>query len=807
MAGRNIKGITVEIGGDTGPLKKALKDVDSQIRSTQLSLKDIDKLLKFSPSSTVLLKQKQEELSKAVSRTKERLETLKKAQARYKESGKDLGAESYKALEREIVQTESKLKGLTRQQKEFGSVARRQLLNVSAKMQQVSGKISNAGSAMSRYVSVPIAAAGAASIKAFDTVDTGLDTVTKKTGATGKAAEDLGKSYKNVASSMNVSFEDTGNAIGEVSTRFGLTGKKLESLTGTFLKFASVNDTDVTSSVGNVQRVMSQFDIPVSDAASVMGAFTSTAQKTGQSVDDLFSEVQQYGGAFKKMNLPVGAAVQMLGSFEKAGYSAGTMMKALNKANLYAMTNGMSVTDVLTKLSSELGNAETRARGEKDAIEIMGARSAGAFISMAESGKFSMDSLSGDLSQYAGTVDKTFEGTQDGIDNYKQAMNSFTEAGYEIGNSISTMIGPSLLVLAKKFKELADSLSKMPKAVKYPVLALLGAVAAAGPVLSGIGKIGMELSFLMNGMAAAAPVIGSFAGGLVKLASGAAGAAGAIGKAAAGFIASLGPAGLIAIGVAALVTAFIVLWHKSKAFRDFWKGLWKDIKGIVHSAVSSVTAKVKAGIAVIKAVLSAAKGFFTAIGAGIRKFAKGVTSVFRAAAAAITSIVRKLRAKLSWFAGLGKRAFSWGKDLVTGFAKGIASFAGSLFSKVKGIASFIAKHLHFSVPEEGPLKGFDKSGGDMVDLFASGIDKRMGVLKASVEGMSGTLSAAGEGRMNPGAETLDPSGITDAVRAGMISNNSRLTQPVYCTVKIGEKAFEAQVISAVKNVNVRSGGY
>lgn len=287
MAGRNIKGITVEIGGNTGPLQKALKDVDRQVKTTQSNLKDVDKLLKFSPSSTVLLKQKQEELAKAVSGTKDRLTVLKKAQEQYKASGKDLNAPAYKALEREIVQTESKLKSLEREQRNFGSVTKQQMQQAAASVKKVSDNISQIGSAMTRNVSVPIAAIGAAAIKSFEEVDDGMDTIIKKTGATGKSAKDLEGIYKNLAASMNVSLEDAGNAIGEVSTRFGVTGKKLENLSGLFLKFASINDTDVTTSIGNLQRVMSQFDIPVSDAAGVLGVFTKTAQRTGQSVDDL----------------------------------------------------------------------------------------------------------------------------------------------------------------------------------------------------------------------------------------------------------------------------------------------------------------------------------------------------------------------------------------------------------------------------------------------------------------------------------------------------------------------------------------
>lgn len=78
MANR-IKGITVEIGGDTTKLSKALESVNKNIKSTQTQLKDVEKLLKLDPSNTELLSQKQKLLADAVSSTKEKLETLKTA--------------------------------------------------------------------------------------------------------------------------------------------------------------------------------------------------------------------------------------------------------------------------------------------------------------------------------------------------------------------------------------------------------------------------------------------------------------------------------------------------------------------------------------------------------------------------------------------------------------------------------------------------------------------------------------------------------------------------------------------------------
>ncbi len=78
MAGR-IKGITVEINGDTTKLSKALQNVDKSLKNTQTQLKDVEKLLKLDPTNTELLAQKQKLLGQAVQDTKTRLDTLKKA--------------------------------------------------------------------------------------------------------------------------------------------------------------------------------------------------------------------------------------------------------------------------------------------------------------------------------------------------------------------------------------------------------------------------------------------------------------------------------------------------------------------------------------------------------------------------------------------------------------------------------------------------------------------------------------------------------------------------------------------------------
>ena len=112
MAGGRIKGITVVIGGDTTGLDKALKGIDKELSETQRSLKDVNRLLKLDPKNTQLLEQKQRLLKEAIQDTEKRLETLKNAdkQAKRQLDSGDLGRDKYDALQREIIDTENKLK-------------------------------------------------------------------------------------------------------------------------------------------------------------------------------------------------------------------------------------------------------------------------------------------------------------------------------------------------------------------------------------------------------------------------------------------------------------------------------------------------------------------------------------------------------------------------------------------------------------------------------------------------------------------------------------------------------------------------
>ncbi|ANV70837.1 DUF2207 domain-containing protein [Bacillus thuringiensis] len=114
MAGGKIKGITIEIGGNTQPLQNALKDVNKQSDSLTKELKDIERLLKFNPGNVEALAQKQQLLTQQIEKTTQKLDKLKEAEQQVQEqfqNGK-ISEEQYRAFRREIEFTQGSLDGL-----------------------------------------------------------------------------------------------------------------------------------------------------------------------------------------------------------------------------------------------------------------------------------------------------------------------------------------------------------------------------------------------------------------------------------------------------------------------------------------------------------------------------------------------------------------------------------------------------------------------------------------------------------------------------------------------------------------------
>lgn len=254
MANR-IKGITVEIGGDTTGLDKALKSVNSSISKTQSALNDVNRLLKLDPSNTTLVAQKQQLLSQAVEETSKKLEALEDAQEQVEAAFKngDMGQDKYMAFQREVEETKKKLTqykselsgleieqtslatNLTRLQKLFDATG----TEVDDYADVLGSKLTSAirsGSANSEQLRTAFAkigkaaTGGKADIKqltdAVDTVDDGqaIKNLIIELKKAGDAADDTAEDISEIAEVTK------GAALVEAAETFSAVGEKIEQI-------------------------------------------------------------------------------------------------------------------------------------------------------------------------------------------------------------------------------------------------------------------------------------------------------------------------------------------------------------------------------------------------------------------------------------------------------------------------------------------------------------------------------------------------------------------------------------------------
>lgn len=286
MAGR-IQGITIEIGGDTTKLSKALKDVDKNLKTTQTALKDVDKLLKFDPKNTELLTQKQKLLKSSIELTKDRLEKLREAQKQVQK-----GTPEWDALQREIIETEQKLEGLEKQYKDFGSVATQQIREAGKAMQEAGGKITEIGEKLAP-VSAAAAALGGSLLKlGYDAVTNAddLNTLAKQTGLTTGEIQKL----KYASDLIDVSFEDVAGALRKMKSNMDGhedTWKRL----GVSVTDAGGNMRAVNDVFYDVVRALSKVENETERDQLAMDIFGKSADSLAGIIDDGGASLDEFG--------------------------------------------------------------------------------------------------------------------------------------------------------------------------------------------------------------------------------------------------------------------------------------------------------------------------------------------------------------------------------------------------------------------------------------------------------------------------------------------------------------------------------
>lgn len=294
MADR-IKGITIEIGGDTAKLQTSLKGVDKQLRETQSTLRDVNKLLKLDPANTELLTQKQKNLESAISGTKERLEQLKAAQ-----SGVEKGTAEWDALQREIIATEQSLESLEKEYKNFGSVAAQQIAVAGQKMEEIGGKVEAVGKAfapISTAAGGALTSIGALAYKSVTAADD-LNTLSKQTGI---STDELQR-MQYAADLVDVSVDDITSALRKMKPKLDENNETFATL-GVSVTNADGSLRDATDVFYDSLKALSGISNETERDKIAMELFGKSADSLAGIIDDGGAALKEYGDEAERLGL------------------------------------------------------------------------------------------------------------------------------------------------------------------------------------------------------------------------------------------------------------------------------------------------------------------------------------------------------------------------------------------------------------------------------------------------------------------------------------------------------------------------
>lgn len=515
MADR-IKGITIEIDGDTKGLSQALKGVNKDIKTTQTQLRDINKLLKLDPTNATLLKQKMDALGKEISQTKDKLSQLKSVQEEMEQGLKNgtVTQDQYDAWQREIIETENELKNLEKELKNVPSASDAMLTQVGGNFEAIGQKVSSVGDKISTVgdklmvVTGAITAAGAASIEAWKEVDSASDNLIKKTGATGANLAEMEGIVNNLATTIPTTFDTASNAVGEVNTRFDVTGEELERLSSAFVKFADLNGTDVVGSIDSVSSMMKAWGIDAKDTVAVLDTLNAVGQNTGVSVNTLADVLQTNALSFKELDLNAAEAATLLGNMEKNGIDASAGMTALRKAMSKATDDGKSLTEVMSEWEALMKSSASESEKMAATEDLFGSRAYTQLFNALNEGNISFTNINASMSDFSGNVEKTFEATLDPIDEFTTTMNDLKLLGAEIGEEVI----PVLVDVLKDLKPILDDIKEvwegMSPEEQRQLIENLGKLALVAPALSVSGRAIGGVGSAIEGLGKAAKTLG-----------------------------------------------------------------------------------------------------------------------------------------------------------------------------------------------------------------------------------------------------------------------------------------------------------
>lgn len=584
MAG-NIKGIIVEIGGDTSGLQKALSKVNSATSSLSRELKGINSLLKLDPSNTILLSQEQEVLSENIEQTSKKLKELQKikeqADNKMLQGGK-VSQDNYRALQREIEATKNKLNNLKSEASKWTKVGEA-MSEFGNGVTNISNKIDGLGTTLSTRLTLPIAALNTSLINAAKDFETAFAGVEKTVDVTADELEKLKNGIQDMAEELPSSTTEIA-AVAEAAGQLGIATEDI------------LDFTKVMIDLGNSTNLSAE------EAASSLAKFANVTKMSAKNYDRLGATIVDLGNNFATTEADIVAmATRLASTGELAGLSepqilalatamssvgieaeaGGSAMSKLlkqiqvgvevggNQVQRFAKVAGMSVNqfkkafeqDAVGALSAFISGLNDTERNGMSAIAILDkmdlkeVRLSNTILSLANASDVLNNAVEtgnrawNDNTALTNEANKRYETLDSQLEITKNKFKN-------LANNIGTKLTPKFKDILKQINRLIDGFDELTEEETENIVETMALVAAIGPTIKIVGKLGKATGNTIT-------ALGDFSKAIANVKNGVTNAKGTVGTLTQTISALVSPTGLAVAGITALTAASYTYAKKS----------------------------------------------------------------------------------------------------------------------------------------------------------------------------------------------------------------------------------------------------
>ena len=657
MAG-NIKGITIEFQGDTSKLDKSLREVSKSASKIDKELRQVDKALKFNPTSVDLWRQKQTLLTQKITETQRKLDVLKQKQASMDAAGVDKNSAEYRKLQREIIETESKLKHFKGELRALGNVNLRAL---GEQFKQVGAKMTAVGKEMTTKVTLPLAMVGTVAAKKFAEVDKVMQLTNSTMNNSAEEAELLNKAMKTAAASSTYGMNDAATATLNFA-RAGLSAEQAASALAPAMALAAGEGGELDTVSAGLVATINGFHGSFDDAAKYADVFANACNNSALDVNSLSTAMSVAAPIFSSAGYSVKDAALYMGVMANNGIEANKAANSLKTG----MARLISPSKEGAAMMEKLGISVTNADGSmKDSVQIQ-KELHDSFATLSESeqiaaasaifGKNQMapwlaliNTAPGDVDALSQALDK--EGTA--MEMQSAMMSGFAGSIEQLKSGLDvllTSLGEALAPIIQKvvagLQVLVNWFNSLSPQMQTVIATIGVIVAAIGPVLVILGTIASAIGSIISLVGTLGPALAGL-GGV--------------------FAALTGPVGIVIAIIAALIAIGVLLYKnwdtiKAKALevKNWVVTQWNALKASVTAIFNNIKATASAVWNGIKSAVTSAANTIKSMVSGAFNSLKGTVS------AAWNAIKTAITHPIQTAVGLVSAAISKIKSIING---------------------------------------------------------------------------------------------------------------------------------------------